>query len=69
MNALLEQGVEVKAEAKVTIGPDGINGDLTSGLCAYSPGSKSSLVGPLALFGMAAAWLARSRKRSARKPS
>ncbi len=69
VNALLEQGITVKAEAKVTIGPDGINGDLTSGLCAYSPANKSSLVAPLALLATAAGWLARRRKRGSHKPS
>ncbi len=69
VKALLAQGIEVKAEGKVTIGPDGIDGGVTGGFCSYSPGSKSSFAGPLALFAAAAGWLARSRKRSSRKSS
>ncbi len=69
VNALLEQGIKVKAEGKISIGPDGVNGGVTSGLCAYSPGTKSSLAAPLALAAAAAGWLARRRKRSSRASS
>ncbi|MEO5727270.1 MAG: hypothetical protein ABI134_35270, partial [Byssovorax sp.] len=69
VKALLAQGIEVKAEGKVTIGPDGIDGGVTGGFCSYSPGNTSSFAGPLVLFAAAAGWLARSRKRSSRKSS
>ncbi len=64
MNALIAQGITVKAEANVTIGPDGINGDLSAGLCSYSPDNKGSLAAPFALFAMAAGWFARRRKQA-----
>ena len=66
VNALLEQGIKVKAEGKISIGPDGVNGGVNGGFCAYSPGNKSSLAAPLALVAAAAGWLARRRKRASR---
>lgn len=68
VKALLAQGIEVKAEGKVTIGPDGINGGVTGGFCSYSPATRTSLAAPLAVLAAAAGWLAR-RKRSSRKSS
>jgi hypothetical protein len=66
IQALAAQGIEVKAEASVTIGPDGASGDLKAGLCAYSPGNKAALAAPIAALAVAAAgWIARRRKRSA----
>lgn len=67
VNALLEQGVTVKAEAKVTIGPDGIKG--AAGFCSFSPGNESSLAAPLGMLAAAAGWVARRRKRSSRASS
>lgn len=64
INALAAQGVTVKAEANVTIGPDGVNGDITGGICAYSPRTKGSLAAPFLLFAAAAGWFARRRKQS-----
>jgi hypothetical protein len=69
INALLEQGIEVKAEANVTIGPDGIDGDVAAGLCSFSPGNKASLAAPFAALAAAAGWLARRRKRGSRTSS
>jgi hypothetical protein len=70
LSALAAQGITVKAEAKVTIGPDGINGDFAAGVCSYSPGKKASLAAPFVVFAAAAAgWLARRRKRSSRTSS
>ncbi|WP_437677513.1 hypothetical protein [Sorangium sp. So ce131] len=68
VKALLEQGVEVKAEAEgeVTLGPDGIDGDLSAGMCAVSPGSKATLAAPFAALAAAAGWLARRRRRASR---
>lgn len=66
VNALLAQGISVKAEAEVTIGPDGIDGNLAAGMCAARPASKASLTAPLAVLAAAAGWLARRRKRSSR---
>lgn len=68
VKALLAQGIKVKAEGKVTIGPDGIDGGVTGGFCSYSPATRSSLAAPLAVLAAAAGWLAR-RKRSSRKSS
>ena len=59
----------MKAEGSVTIGPDGIDGDLTSDLCSYAPASKATLAAPFAALAAAAAWLARRRRRSSRKSS
>ena len=64
VKALLEQGIMVKAEAKVTIGPDGIKSAV--GLCSFSPGDSSSVAAPFALFAAAAGWIARRRKRAPR---
>ncbi|TKC90772.1 hypothetical protein [Polyangium fumosum] len=67
LKALAAQGIEVKAEGSVTIGPDGINGNLAAGICSYSPGDRAAVVGPFALFAAATAgWLARRRKRDSR---
>ncbi|AUX39356.1 hypothetical protein SOCE26_007450 [Sorangium cellulosum] len=68
VEALLEQGVSVEAEAEgeVTIGPDGLDGDLSAAACAVSPGSKATLAAPFAALAAAAGWLARRRRRSAR---
>jgi MYXO-CTERM domain-containing protein len=66
IDALLAEGITVKAEGKVTIGPDGINGDVAAGLCAFSPGNKGSVAAPFAMLAAAAGWLARRRKRSSR---
>lgn len=68
INALAAKGVQVKAEANVSIGPDGINGDISAGLCSYSPQTKTSLAAPFAALAAAAGWLAR-RRRNARKSS
>jgi hypothetical protein len=64
VRALLAQGIQVKAEANVSISPDGITGDATAGLCSISPGRKPALAAPLAVFAAAAGWLAARRKRS-----
>lgn len=69
VKALAAQGITVKAEGSVTIGPDGIDGDLTGGLCSYAPASKATLAAPFAALAAAAAWLARRRRRSSRKSS
>lgn len=69
VKALLAQGVSVKAEAEVTIGPDGVSGDLSAGMCAAGPGNKASLVAPFAALAAAAGWLARRRKRSSHASS
>jgi hypothetical protein len=69
LKALAAQGIQVKAEAKVTIGPDGINGGITGGLCSYSPASKGTLAAPFAALAMAAGWFARRRKRDSRTSS
>ncbi|MRG97555.1 hypothetical protein [Polyangium spumosum] len=67
MQALAAQGISVKAEGSVTIGPDGINGNLAAGVCSYSPGTKAaSIAAPLAALAAAAGWLARRRKRGSR---
>lgn len=67
VNALLEQGVEVEVKAEVTLGPDGINGDIAAGVCAFSPPrSKVSLTAPFVALAAAAGWLARRRRRSSR---
>ena len=67
LNALAAQGVGVKAEGSISIGPDGINSNVTAGLCSYSPGSKASLLAPLAAAAAAAAaWITRRRKRGSR---
>lgn len=64
IKALAARGLEVKAEASVTLGPDGIDGVANAGVCAYSPGSKGSLAAPLAvLAALAGGWFARRRKR------
>jgi hypothetical protein len=65
IQALAAEGIEVKAEANVTLGPDGVSGDVAAGVCTYSPGNKASLAAPFAVLAAAAAgWLARRRKRS-----
>lgn len=64
MEALIAQGFTVKAEANVTIGPDGINGDLSAGFCSYGPDQKGSLVAPFALLAIAAGWFTRRRKQA-----
>jgi hypothetical protein len=65
IQALAAEGIKVKAEANVTLGPDGVNGDVAAGVCTYSPGNKASLAAPFAVLAAAAAgWLARRRKRS-----
>jgi len=64
INALAAQGITVKAEAQVTIGPDGLDGSLNAGVCSYSPGNKGALAVPFAALAAAAGWLARRRKRS-----
>lgn len=64
IKALATRGLEVKAEASVTLGPDGLTGDAKAGFCAYTPGNKASLAAPLAALVVAAGWLARRRKRS-----
>jgi hypothetical protein len=65
IQALAAEGIDVKAEANVTLGPDGVNGDVAAGVCTYSPGNKASLAAPFAVLAAAAAgWLARRRKRS-----
>ncbi|WP_437508739.1 hypothetical protein [Sorangium sp. So ce1099] len=66
MSALLEQGIAVKAEAEVTIGPDGIDGNLSAGMCAYSPRGGASLAAPFAALAAAAGWFSRRRRRSSR---
>ncbi|WP_438026952.1 hypothetical protein [Sorangium sp. So ce233] len=67
VNALLEQGIEVEVKAEVTLGPDGINGDIAAGVCAFSPPrDKVSLAAPFAALAAAAGWLARRRRRSSR---
>jgi MYXO-CTERM domain-containing protein len=68
VKALAAEGIEVKAEASVSLGPDGVEGDLTAGICAFSPAKKASFGAPFAALAAAAAWLARRRKRSSRKP-
>jgi len=64
IKALAAQGIDVKAEASVTIGPDGFDSAAKAGLCAYSPGNKGSLIAPFAALAAAAGWMARRRKRS-----
>ncbi|WP_437654126.1 hypothetical protein [Sorangium sp. So ce1182] len=66
VSALLEQGIAVKAEAEVTIGPDGIDGNLSAGMCAYSPRGGASVAAPFAALAAAAGWLSRRRRRSSR---
>ncbi|AUX20077.1 hypothetical protein SOCEGT47_005400 [Sorangium cellulosum] len=66
VNALLERGVSVEAEAQVSIGPEGIDGSLSGGMCAYSPGSRAALAAPFAAVAAAAGWLARRRRRPSR---
>jgi hypothetical protein len=66
VEALAAQGITVKAEGSVTIGPDGVDGDLKGALCAVSPGSKTTLFAPLAALAAAVAWLGRRRRRSSR---
>jgi hypothetical protein len=55
VDALLAQGVAVKAEGKVSISS-----------CTYSPGNRASLAAPFAAFAAAAGWFSRRRKRSSR---
>ena len=69
VQALAAQGINVKAEAHVNIGPDGINGDVAAGVCSYSPGKKASFAAPFVALAAAAGWLARRRKRSSRASS
>ncbi|AUX28661.1 hypothetical protein SOCE836_007420 [Sorangium cellulosum] len=66
VNALLAQGISVEVEAQVSIGPDGVTGDLSAGMCAVSPGSKAPLAAPFAALAAAAGWLARRRRRASR---
>jgi len=66
IQALAAQGIEVKAEASVTIGPDGVDSAFKGGICSYSPGKTASLAAPFAAFAAAAAWLVRRRKRGSR---
>ncbi|XYH99013.1 hypothetical protein ACMHYB_04405 [Sorangium sp. So ce1128] len=66
VKALLEQGIAVEAEAQVTIGPDGIDGDIAAGMCAYSPRGGASLAAPFAALAAAAGWFSRRRRRSSR---
>ncbi|MBK8257045.1 MAG: hypothetical protein IPK82_30780 [Polyangiaceae bacterium] len=64
IDALAAQGIEVKAEGEVTIGPDGVDGSI-KGLCSYSPSTQAPVGAPLALLGLVG-WLSR-RRRSGRK--
>lgn len=72
VNALLAQGINVKAEVKgeVTIGPDGIDGNLAAGVCSFRPASgaagRAALAAPFAALAAAAGWFARRRRRSSR---
>ncbi|WP_437636169.1 hypothetical protein [Sorangium sp. So ce854] len=69
VNALLAQGISVEAEVKgeVTLGPDGIDGDIAAGVCAFSPpAGRAPLAAPFAALAAAAGWIARRRRRSAR---
>lgn len=69
VKALAAQGITVKAEGKVSIGPDGIDGDITGGFCSYSPATPASVAPFAALAAAAAGWLARRRRRSSRSSS
>lgn len=64
IEALAAEGIEVKAEGEVTIGPDGVDGSI-KGLCSYSPSTQAPVGAPLALMGLVG-WLAR-RRRTNRK--
>jgi hypothetical protein len=66
IQALAAQGVNVKAEGHVSIGPDGVNGDIAAGVCSYSPAGRPSLAAPFVALAAAAGWLARRRKRASR---
>lgn len=70
IQALAAQGITVKAEGEINIGPDGIDANAAAGLCTYSPGKKASIAAPFAVLGVAVAgWLARRRKRGSRASS
>jgi MYXO-CTERM domain-containing protein len=66
IQALAAQGIEVKAGASVTIGPDGVDSAFKGGICSYGPGRTAPYAAPFAAFAAAAAWLVRRRKHSAR---
>jgi hypothetical protein len=66
VDALLEKGITVKAEGEISIGPDGVKGNATGGVCTYGPGNKASLAAPFAAFAAAVGWFSRRRKRSSR---
>jgi hypothetical protein len=66
IKALAAQGVQVKAEGSITLGPDGLDSNVKAGLCSFSPGNQASLAAPFALMAAAAGWIARRRKRADR---
>lgn len=65
IQALAAEGITVKAEAEITLGPDGVDGAV-SGLCSHSPGKVGSYGAPFAALAAAVGWLARRRRRSSR---
>lgn len=65
IEALAEQGITVKAEGSVTIGPDGVDGDVKGILCAASPESQAPLGAAFAaLSAFALGLVARRRRKS-----
>ncbi|MEZ4297425.1 MAG: hypothetical protein R3B70_20855 [Polyangiaceae bacterium] len=70
VKALAAEGITVKAEGTVTIGPDGVDGNLTGGLCSFRPAAPEtdgSLGAPLVALAAAAGWLSRRRKKDSKK--
>jgi hypothetical protein len=68
LTALAAQGINVKAEGSISIGPDGVDSKLSGGICAHSPANRTSFAAPFATLAAAAAWLARRLRRSSRTP-
>ncbi|MFO0757296.1 MAG: hypothetical protein U0359_12445 [Byssovorax sp.] len=64
INALSAMGIKAEVKGSISIGPDGVKGDITGGICAYGPGTPQSSAGPFAALAAAGVWLARRRRRS-----
>lgn len=62
IQALLDRGLEVNVQGSINIGPDGIDGNLSAGICTYRPGQVGSALAPIGALAAAAVLAARRRR-------
>ena len=64
ISALATRGLTVNVEANISLGADGLKGDIAAGLCTYSPARAAGLAAPAFALAAATALAARRRRRS-----